>query len=620
MTREIEARLKLSAVDRTASAFKSVTGRMAAMDARAKAVNAASAAAATRARIEAKAATVAATAGRAELAATAAAVKGYLAPVGGVLGASASFKNFAAFDRKMTDIGVTADATKEQISGAARAVREISQASAMPLDQTVEGLDSLVAAGRDLPEAMAFLPSVVRTARAASAEVIDIAKSADAMGESFKIAAGDMEKAFDIADYLGKRGKFELKDQARYLPSIAPLAATRGLLGLDGLARVGAASQVIRKNAGTAEEAAASISDVLGKLDADETIKRMKKEFGVDLPKALAKARKEGRNTFDAFLDITELAIKGDFEKINRIFGDKEARRGLTALMMYRDEYRKLIADARNAAGTVATDHAKKVGDAQAAVDRLSNSASHAAASVGKLLDTMGGSTALETFAKLADVDADKLERITTAAKGGKPGEMAGAAFGDRLGYLDAAAKIIGYYIDKKSPAQRYREDLAAAASEDTRRLAKAREEVARIDKIRSRYGSEPLPAVLQAQYDAARRVVDAPRNLGARFPSAIDRASVYTAAEDAASEIHRQRARMGLGRADLFALPTPRPLDIPTKFDDREIESEMQRMRARLQSSLDANPLVVRTRVDPVRAPLDTGRSFKGGDFTGAP
>ncbi|MDK9697310.1 MAG: hypothetical protein OEL76_13055, partial [Siculibacillus sp.] len=381
-----------------------------------------------------------------------------------------------------------------------------------------------------------------------------------------------------------------------------------------------AASQIIRKNAGTAEEAAASISDVLGKLDADETIKRMRKEFGVDLPKALTKARKEGRNTFDTFLDITNLAIKGDLEKVNRIFGDKEARRGLTALMMYRDEYKKLVSEAKNAPGTVAADHAKKVGDAQAAVDRLANSASHAAASVGKLLDTMGASTALETFAKLADFDAEKLDRITIAAKGGKAGATADAAFGDRLGYLGAAAKTIGYYIDPKSPAQRYREDLAAAAAEDARRLAKAREEVARIDGVRSRYGSEPLPPVLQAQYDAARRVVDAPRNLGKRFPALADVLAPDREAADAASEIHRQRARMGLGRADLFALPTAKPLDFPTKLDDREIESEMQRMRARLQSNLDANPLVVRTRVDPVRAPLDTGRSFSGGDFTGAP
>ena len=618
MTREIEARLKLTAVDRTDGAFKSVSDRMKRMDLAVAAMNRASNARAMMTRIDAKAAALNAAYHKAQVAGAIGAVSGYLAPVVGGLGASASFKTFAAFDRKMTDIGVTADATKDQISGAARAVREISQASAMALDQTVEGLDSLVAAGRALPDAMALLPAVVRTAGAASAEVADIAKSADAMNESFKIAAGDMEKGFDIADYLGKKGKFELKDQARYLPSIAPLAATRGLLGLEGLARVGAASQVIRKNAGTAEEAAASISDVLGKLDADETIKRMKKEFGVDLPKALTKARKEGRNTFDAFLDIVELAIKGDFEKINRIFGDKEARRGLTALMMYRDEYKKLVADAKNAPGTVAADHAKKVGDAQAAVDRLSNSASHAAASVGKLLDTMGASTALESFAKLADLDSDKLDRITSWLKSGKPREAADAAFGDRLGYLDALAKIGAFYIDPKSPLDRFVASESAGSIADARRLAKARDEVARLDKIRKHYGSQPLPPVLQAQYDAARRVIDAPRDLGQRFPALSDVYAPDREAADAASEIHRQRARLGPG--SFGVMPTPRPLDLTTRIDDAEAASEVKRLRARLQADLDANPLTIRTRVDPARAALDTGRSFKGGDFTGAP
>ena len=615
MTRVIEARLKLTAVDRTAGAFKSVADKMKSVDRAAGAMTRASNARATMARIDAKAAAVTAAYHKAQVAGAIGAAAGYLAPVAGGLGASSAFKTFAGFDRKMTDIGVTADATKEQISGAAKGVREISQASAMPLDQTVEGLDSLVAAGRDLPDAMAFLPAVVRTARAASAEVVDIAKSADAMGESFKIASGDMERAFDIADYLGKKGKFELKDQARYLPSIAPLAATRRVTGLDGLAQVGAALQVIRKNSGTAEEAAASLSDVMGKLDAQETVNHFKKNFGIDLPKELAKGKKAGQNTLDTFIGLSRRAIKGDMELTNKIFNDKEARRGLTALLQHYGEYQQLIKDSRSAAGTVATDHAKKVGDAQASLDRLSNSASHAAASVGKLLDTMGGSTVLDTFAKLADLDAEKLEKITAAAKGGKAGEAAGAAFGDRFGYLDAFAKIASFYIDPKSPSERYLASEGAGSTIDARRLAKAREEVARLDKIRARYGSQPFPPVLQAQYDAARRVVDAPRNLGGRFPTLADVYAPDREAADAASEIHRQRARMGPGGG---VMPVPKPLDLTTKINAAEAESEVKRLRARLQAELDANPLTLRTRVAP--APLPTGRSFQGGDFLGAP
>lgn len=48
--------------------------------------------------------------------------------------------------------------------------------------------------------------------------MLDIARAADAFGESFKISAGDMEKALSLAVKLGKEGKFELKDQARSCP------------------------------------------------------------------------------------------------------------------------------------------------------------------------------------------------------------------------------------------------------------------------------------------------------------------------------------------------------------------------------------------------------------------
>ncbi len=70
---------------------------------------------------------------------------------------------------------------------------------------------------------MSFLPAVVQTAQAAGAETSDIAASADALATSFKIAGSEMQGAFDILVAGGNAGKFELKDLARYLPSIAAL-------------------------------------------------------------------------------------------------------------------------------------------------------------------------------------------------------------------------------------------------------------------------------------------------------------------------------------------------------------------------------------------------------------
>lgn len=595
MTREIEARLRLSAVDRTASAFSSVGWRMNEIERKAKAINAAS--------------------GRMAAVQTAAVARigRVLGPALGGMAARSAYLDFASFDRKMTDIGVTADATKEELEGATVAVRAISQASAMPVDQTVEGLDSLVAAGRKLPDAMAFLPSVVRTARAASAEVVDIARSADAMGESFKIASSDMEKAFDVVTFLGKEGKFELKDQARYLPSIAPLAATRRLDGIDGLTRIGAALQVIRKNAGTAEEAAASMTDVLGKLDSDETIKKFMKKFDIDLPAALKKAKKEGKNTFEAFIDIVEKAIGGDTEKINQIFADKEARRGLTALIQYRQEYFRLIEAARAAPGTVRADEAKKIGDAQAAVDRLANSFKASAASAGRLLDAAGVTTFLDAVAAKADTAAVSLKGL-----------------GDHVRDLGSLDGFVRWLANGPDAASEMARDLRVKAATDPNGLQAVR------------YGASPppLPGIwgemgrreqIVAQESTARR--DA---LRLSYPLPEWAPSTDVPADDLErmrrTGLPQPRPRRSGEVGGITPIPRPRPdpLGLEVMLDDASVstlDSEIERQRARLQSHLDANPLILRARVDTSalptgssRAPLDTGRSFSNGNFGGAP
>lgn len=595
MTREIEARLRLSAVDRTASAFSSVGWRMNEIERKAKAINAAS--------------------GKMAAVQTAAVARigRVLGPALGGMAARSAYLDFASFDRKMTDIGVTADATKEELEGATVAVRAISQASAMPVDQTVEGLDSLVAAGRKLPDAMAFLPSVVRTARAASAEVVDIARSADAMGESFKIASSDMEKAFDVVTFLGKEGKFELKDQARYLPSIAPLAATRRLDGIDGLTRIGAALQVIRKNAGTAEEAAASMTDVLGKLDSDETIKKFMKKFDIDLPAALKKAKKEGKNTFEAFIDIVEKAIGGDTEKINQIFADKEARRGLTALIQYRQEYFRLIEAARAAPGTVRADEAKKIGDAQAAVDRLANSFKASAASAGRLLDAAGVTTFLDAVAAKADTAAVSLEGL-----------------GDHVRDLGSLDGFVRWLANGPDAASEMARDLRVKAATDPNGLQAVR------------YGASPppLPGIwgemgrreqIVAQESTARR--DALRR---SYPLPEWAPSTDVPADDLErmrrTGLPQPRPRRSGEVGGITPMPRPRPdpLGLEVMLDDASVstlDSEIERQRARLQSHLDANPLILRARVDTSalptgssRAPLDTGRSFSNGNFGGAP
>ena len=287
--------------------------------------------------------------------------------------ATSSVKRFAEAERAITRIGVTADATKEEVAGVDETAFKVAQEVAMPYEKVVQGLDVLVAQGRSLKEAMAFLPSVARTASAAGAEVEDIARTADSVGANFKISGDQMQRAFDIMAASGKAGQFELKDMARYLPSLGPAAAAAGFTGEEGLRDLVSMLQVMRKGSGTSEEAAASMQNVLQKMMSEETAKRFKK-FGVDLPKAMDKARKEGRNLVEVFEELTHTALKGDLSKIPLLINDMEFARGIRAVASYRGEWQKLSgAISKTAAGSVANDLAKVTDNVQARLDQLAN-------------------------------------------------------------------------------------------------------------------------------------------------------------------------------------------------------------------------------------------------------
>lgn len=260
------------------------------------------------------------------------------------------------------------------MAGVGEAAFKVAQEVAMPYDKVVQGLDVLVAQGRTLKDAMEFLPSVSRTASAAGAEVDDIARTADSVSSNFKIAGDQMQRAFDIMAAGGKAGQFELKDMARYLPSLGPAAAAAGFKGEEGLNALVSMLQIMRKGSGTSEEAAASMTNIFQKMKSEETSKRFKK-FGIDLEQAMTKGRKEGRNLVEVFEELTATALKGDLSKIPKLFQDQEFARGVRALMSYRGEWQKLSKTiASTAAGSVAADLDKVTDNVQARLDRLANS------------------------------------------------------------------------------------------------------------------------------------------------------------------------------------------------------------------------------------------------------
>lgn len=311
---------------------------------------------------------------------------GVLAPAAVAAAGVTGVKKFAEAERAITRIGVTAGATENDLKAVGETAFGIAQQVAMPYAKVVEGLNVLVSQGRTLKEAMAFLPAVSRTASAAGAEIDDIAKTADSVGSNFKIAGDQMQAAFDIMAAGGKAGQFELKDMARYLPSLGPAAAAVGFEGKKGLTELVSMLQVLRKGSGSSEEAAGSMANILQKMQSEETSKRFKK-FGIDLEAGLKKGKAEGRNLVEVFEDLTRTALKGDLSKLPQLINDMEFARGVRALMTYRGEWQKTVGLInRTSAGSVDADLARVTANTQAKIDRLFNSVEKRARQLGSVL------------------------------------------------------------------------------------------------------------------------------------------------------------------------------------------------------------------------------------------
>ncbi|WP_420104153.1 phage tail tape measure protein [Bosea sp. (in: a-proteobacteria)] len=350
------------------------------------------------------------------------AARSAMGPVAGLLsvyGAGQALSNankvFAQNERAMTRIAITADASSEAQQDAWRRVQDLARETAQPVADVREGLDALVSAGRTLPDAMDFLPSVARTAQASGSAVADIARTAESVGSSFKIAGADMQTAFDIMAAGGKAGQFELKDMARYLPSLGPAASAIGFSGKKGLSDLVAMLQILRKGSGTAEEAVASMNNILAKMESDKTTKSFK-ALGVDSEAAFKKARAEGKNLIEVFEQLVDKALKGDRSRLGEIIDDMEFKRGVQALMMYRGEWQKLSQTMQSSsAGTVAQDLARVTGNSQASFDRFRSSAD-------RLADTLGRRVA-PAFKAIAEAATSATDAMNEALKPGETDE-----------------------------------------------------------------------------------------------------------------------------------------------------------------------------------------------------
>lgn len=401
MNREIEARLKISAVDKTGRTFKAVADKMGDINRRASEFN----------RRQSML-----TRSTAEMYAM---VARYAAPAALAYAAKTALVDFAALERQMTRIGITAGASAEQTGEAFAAVQKIAKdLNYDGVGPAIEALDTLVASGKSLDEALAFLPSVLATAQASGAATSDIANTGLKAADALKIEAKQLQRAFDIMVAGGKAGQFELKDMAQYIPGLANSFATLGYEGEDGLKRLVAILQTIREDTGDASSAATQAQNIFGKMFSEETANKFRK-FGIDLRSEMQAAAKSGEDAVSAFVRLSKEAVDGDLSKLPLLFSDQEFRLGMQSLITSPDSLKKFL-DLVNSAevdGTVFRDLERVVSDTQASIDRMSNSWEKLKTSFGGAI-APAATVAMDTVSNAIDQSSAQKAALEKQGKG----------------------------------------------------------------------------------------------------------------------------------------------------------------------------------------------------------
>ncbi|NLI26441.1 MAG: phage tail tape measure protein [Acetobacter sp.] len=278
---------------------------------------------------------------------------------------SAPVRAAIEFQSQMTDIAKVGDLSRDSLASLGEQFEEVGRQTNQSTSDIAKSAQILAAAGMSAQESVKLLPQIGRVATAMTADMTDITNLAYAATENLKIPVSELGKAMDAAAEAGQQGKFELADMAKYIPSLAGQYSAMGATGVQALADITSALQVVNKAYPDPSTTAAYMTDLLGKRTASITVHKFA-EMGSDLMKGLDTAMKKGMNPIEAFLDVTQKTLEKKYpgtglKHLNLLLENEQAQGATLALLQHYKEYIKIRDAARNANGTVQNSWLKEI-------------------------------------------------------------------------------------------------------------------------------------------------------------------------------------------------------------------------------------------------------------------
>ena len=210
---------------------------------------------------------------------------------------------FAERDAKGRKVGET-----ELIAGITEAV-----ANGMTKDAAVEALEKMMADGQmgDVRNAVKALPFIAKATTGSGTAGKDVAAMIGVvMGQGYAKDVDQAKRLIAISSGAATAGAFEKNDMAHHLPALLPLAKQAGLTGESGYKKLLVLLQQARTTAGTSDEAAINVKNLLSKVMSEDTAKDFKKAGRGDLYRHLMQQRAKGVDPLTAWQNVIDQEIE----------------------------------------------------------------------------------------------------------------------------------------------------------------------------------------------------------------------------------------------------------------------------------------------------------------------
>ena len=230
-------------------------------------------------------------------------------------------------------------------------------------DLALDTLSGMLANGMNWADVQKNAAATHAMARAAGENGQYDGAAAAKLAKTFADNGLDVARASQMAAQSGMQGTFEIANMVRDLPSLLPDAKAAGFSGEAGLAYLLSALQSASNKAGTPDEAANNVKNVLQKTLSADTTKRMDKLLKTsgskaDWQKMVLEGQKQGKNAVQVLADFAQTllskdkgfqAVKARADKgdelakqqmatmqafmVSKLMPDMQARSGLNAML-----------------------------------------------------------------------------------------------------------------------------------------------------------------------------------------------------------------------------------------------------------------------------------------------